>query len=44
VVHDVQWVIDQVYRKALSTSLGTKRGCDDGGVDDAQSAKAKRYV
>ncbi|EDR03935.1 uncharacterized protein LACBIDRAFT_306626 [Laccaria bicolor S238N-H82] len=42
-VHDVRWVIDQVYKKALSSSQGTKRGRDNGTVDATQSAKAKRH-
>ena len=44
VVRDVRWVIDQVYKKALSAAQGTKRGHDNGAVDATQSAKVKRYV
>ena len=44
VVATSRWVIDQVYKKALSAAQGTKRGRDDGAVDATQSAKVKRYV
>ena len=43
-VRDVQWVINQVYKKALSAAQGTKQGRDDGTIGAMQPAKVKRYV
>ncbi|KDR76584.1 hypothetical protein GALMADRAFT_1328474, partial [Galerina marginata CBS 339.88] len=43
-VRDVQWVIEQIHKKVLRSTQGTKRGCDDNAADAKQSGKVKRCV